>query len=205
MVARDDGYIAIYDTLLEEVEMIAAHDNMVSSLALDSLGADPQFMCSCGWDEAVVLWDLHMLDQPLAVIESAHRGPVMDVIFTPKDPHTFASIGHDGFIRSWDSRCGDDAVVILNCGQRGSSLAFIDEVTMMAGLVDGRMRCFDARKCNWQLAEVDLEEPIRRVKRLGPASDLMGVATNRGFAVVTFKSGEIEVRGRCGGSLTALI
>ena len=159
-------------------------------------GDDPQFMCSCGWDEAVVLWDLHMLDQPLFVIETAHRGPVLDIAFTPQDPHNFASIGHDGFIRRWDSRCGDDAVSILNCGQRGSSLSFVDATTMVAGLIDGRLTCYDARKCSGLVAEFDFEDPIRRVKRLDRSTDLMGVALNRGFAVVAFNFGEIHIKDR---------
>ena len=196
MVARDDGYVAIYDNSVEEVDVIAAHDDMVSSLSLDTVDDDPQFMCSCGWDEAVVLWDLHLLDQPLLTIESAHRGPVMDISFAPKDPHNFVSIGHDGFVRRWDSRCGDDAVSILNCGQRGSSLTFADDLTIVAGLIDGRICCYDARKCSGQIAEHNFEDPIRRVKRLHPLNDWIGVATNHGYTVLSFKLGQIVIHDR---------
>lgn len=151
-------------------------------------------MCSGGWDEAVVLWDLYMLDQPLSVIESAHVGPVLDVAFA-QDIHIFVSIGHDGFVRMWDSRSGSDAVTIINCGQRGSSVEFA-ESTLITGLVDGRMGCYDLRKTVSPVFEFNFNERIRRVKVVERSPSLIGVTTNRDYSLVSLDSVGITIRKR---------
>lgn len=181
VVARDDGDISIHATAqgrnLAEVDLISAHDGIVSCLALNSSDPSVPLLCSGGHDSSVILWDMTTASEQL-LIPSAHAGSVYGVAFQPSHASLFASVGYDGFLRVWDSRQGADVADIANLGQIGTCITY-SESGILVGLVDGRVVRYDARKL--QATSAWAAEGIVRSIRLSKGGDLAVAAGTNAY------------------------
>jgi WD40 repeat protein len=104
---RDDGSVSLHAVSdLSKSEVIAeAHSDSVSSICASGTSA----IITAGWDGDIHLWDLACPgDKALQSIEDAHHFPITEVAVAPPQSPSggalFASVGMDGFLRTWDSR-----------------------------------------------------------------------------------------------------
>lgn len=181
IVARDDGDIGMYSqSTLETIDIISAHDDIVSCLALSASNED--VLVSGGHDSNLVVWDLSLAEESL-LIPQAHYGEIYDVAFQRRSSTVFASTGLDGLLRCWDTRQGKDVVDVTSLQQVGSSLLFSDETVLAVGLRDGGLRFYDVRQLDaGAVGEYMLRSDVRRLRR-GWAGKVLAVA-GAGFTVV---------------------
>lgn len=149
--ARDDGFIGVYQSNLENASFIDAHNGMISSLAIPSHFNDDISLFSTGYDSQIIAWDLSTL-KPVHYILNAHTGPVIDACSFEMSAHGSAlvSVGYDGYARIWDFRVGsysDQCVCIFNLGYSGSCVT-IDKANnnmLISGNEAGEITCHDIR------------------------------------------------------------
>jgi DNA excision repair protein ERCC-8 len=97
------------------LELAAAHTGPITSLCLDYV--DSRYLLSASADATIGLYDAEDRPgdvntgssscEPLAVIPKehphVHKGPVSAVQWFPHDTGLFASSGHDGLVKLWDT------------------------------------------------------------------------------------------------------
>jgi WD40 repeat protein len=157
----DNGYFNVYSHDLKELDSVSAHDDIVSGL---SFSVNTSHFYSCGWDGAIIVWDIADYKEPLYVIQDAHSSAVYDISSHPSQGNIFVSVGYDGFCRLWDVRQGKDAFNLVNVGQIASSVTFTSDLYLSCGLVDGMIKQFDIRDLTEPSSQLKLEGNIRRLE-----------------------------------------
>lgn len=150
LAARDDGDVAVYSADdLKELQLLSAHDDIVSCVA-DDPHNDSQF-ATCGWDGCIHLWDWtsnHQKPAPLQSYILAHHGHVNEATFSCHNPHLLNTVGQDGFLRIWDRRkaSASNCACIVDLGQVGSCVAStMNDHALLVGTDAGHVVLVDVR------------------------------------------------------------
>jgi WD40 repeat protein len=90
------GRIALWDTTdwLDEA-VVPAHRGAILFLRAESKG---NLLASAGWDGAVKLWNLALLDEQRPAVVDSHKDKAWLATFSP-DSTTLASVGEDGLVK----------------------------------------------------------------------------------------------------------
>lgn len=112
-------------------------------------------MLSCGWDSCIKVWDINALSfdnsdeiQPTLSIFHAHCGCINDLTCCPTNPNLFASVGSDGFARTWDTRQTNSFCQSFDVRDAGSAILWdsYDSNFIITGTDSGYLYRFDCRR-----------------------------------------------------------
>jgi WD40 repeat protein len=146
----DDGCIRLYSHQLQLEAGVSAHDDIISTLQLDSMN---QRLVSGSWDGSCGLWNYGDGRLTHLCTFAAHSGPVHEISSQCLSPSVCCSIGRDGFLRLWDFRNSVSKDHIGNCisiaslNQTGASCAWSSSNSnqILCGLEDGSVLFYDLR------------------------------------------------------------
>lgn len=94
----DDLNIRVYDyNTMEKVAQFEAHSDYIRSLAVHP---SQPYVLSSGDDVIIKMWDWEQNWRNVQTFEG-HGHYVMQVVFNPKDPNTFASASLDRTVKVW--------------------------------------------------------------------------------------------------------
>jgi WD40 repeat protein len=174
LTARDDGNVYLYSSQnLQELRVIAAHDDIVSSV-IDDNSNESQF-ATCGWDGDICIWDWKSNNQaqsePLYAIRRGHYGQVNDISFNSNNSSSLCSVGQDGFLRLWDRRTStssNDCTHVYDIGQAGSCVLWEpeNEYSIAVGTDSGEILVIDCRKANTSSLTIKHSTHKGRVRRI---------------------------------------
>lgn len=179
LTARDDGNVYLYSSQnLQELRVIAAHDDIVSAV-IDDNKNESQF-ATCGWDGDICIWDWKSNNQtqtePVYAIRRGHYGQVNDISFNPNNTNSLCSVGQDGFVRLWDKRSpssssnstSNDCTHVYDIGQASSCVLWEpeNEYSIAVGTDSGDILIIDCRKDNTSSLIIQHSTHKGRVRRI---------------------------------------
>ncbi|KAJ0117724.1 WD repeat domain-containing protein 83 [Diaporthe amygdali] len=130
------------------IQSYQAHSHEVLSLAV---AADNARFASAGGDRTVFLWDVATAQTLRRFTHSTegHVGRVNCVAVGGADDMLVVSGGFDTSVRVWDARAGGSGhakpVQVLDGAADAISSVVVRGAEIVAGSVDGRVRCYDVR------------------------------------------------------------
>ena len=98
VTASDDMTVRVYNyNTMKKVKQFEAHNDYIRSVAVHP---SQPFLLTSSDDMSIKLWDWEK-DFANVMIFEGHTHYVMQVVFNPKDPNTFASASLDGTVKVW--------------------------------------------------------------------------------------------------------
>ena len=162
---QDNGQVTIFDEKLNEKMVIAAHDDIVSSLSISL--QNPNLIATVGWDGAICVWDMNSDHVNNPTFHSDGLGILNDVCFHPLETTICCSVGKDGNARIWDTRTlSNESSQVYNMPQICSSVIWnpSDSHQIVAGMEDGTIMLLDQRHLSTSIFTESLHKS--RIRRL---------------------------------------